>query len=386
MFFHRSLVGLILTSTFVGLFAYAQAACVSVPDPGCGAATQPACPTVASPRTPAAALDAINAAHATEGLPELVLPATYTQASPDQQVIMLINAERVSRNLAPYNNPQSDNDPVLGYTAFNHSSLIAQLPVFWNLTNPAGGGSLVHNNAIDGDIATRISAGIPFTASGRAVGINGWGEIVAANENPEGAMFEWMYDDAASGWGHRHNILNCSFQFAGAGVATAPATAAAFGAATSIFTVDMFSPINGYQMLTVTPGMPKPAGQQLQYSPPPTFDATNNTYGFYLGASLTPAYGVPNYPRWIYIFFPADWGQPNGQDSALGQLPIGSGGTSCAPTLYPPDPQAADPTAMGYSCEMTLPVGTNCANGCSYEIDAVDKFSNTLRVTGTLKR
>src|ERR1700753_4269427 len=129
MFFRRWLVGLILISTFASLGAYAQSTCVPVPNPQCGAAGQPACPTLAYPHTAAAALLAINTAHAAEGIPPLTLPGdTYNQAPPDRKVIMLINGERASRSLPPYNNPQSDNDPVIGYIAFNHSSLIAQLP------------------------------------------------------------------------------------------------------------------------------------------------------------------------------------------------------------------------------------------------------------------
>ena len=137
-------------------------------------------------------------------------------------------------------------------------------------------------------------------------------------------------------------------------------------------------------MLNVAPGTPKPIGQKRGNQVPWTFDATNNTYTFTVGGLLPSAYGVLNGPWPIYIFFPADWGQTTGQDTVLGQSPLGSGGNRCLPTIYPRGIDGNDPTMLLYSCTTTLSAGPNCANGCSYEIDVVDKFSNTLRITGTL--
>ncbi len=49
-----------------------------------------------------AVLKDINAQHRLEGVPPMVLPPNYTNLSPAEQLVLVVNAERESRNIAPF--------------------------------------------------------------------------------------------------------------------------------------------------------------------------------------------------------------------------------------------------------------------------------------------
>ena len=172
--------------------------CGTTPDPGADF------PSLAYNASTDAVIAGINQSRAAEGLPALVLPRNYAQLPDEQKVIVLINLERTARRLSPFNsgNPQlSGNDPVLGYAATNHSTLLQHtLALHPGFTNP-NGGSVWHDNSIEGTVRQRLGALPGFEG-----GVSAWSEIIASG-SPEGAVYGWMYQDSGSRWGHRHNIL-----------------------------------------------------------------------------------------------------------------------------------------------------------------------------------
>jgi uncharacterized protein YkwD len=364
--------------------------CPTIPDPACGGSGQAACPNIAPgvPHTSAAALAVINAARATETPPlgPLVLPDTYTTASPDQQIIMLINAERRSRDLPALNDAADDNDPLLGYVAFNHSTLLAKVPAMWYdvTTNQFRLGSdqtaVAHNDAIDGTPGDRIGS-IPVGDNTLGTMLNGSGEVIAVDASPEAVVLFWMYNDAGSAWGHRHNILNCTFQNAGAGVATSPAVMAEFGTGTIIATVDfIYSATNAYKMLSVPPGTAEPTSYRL-LSLATSLDPSGSFFNIAVTGLFDPVYGVANAIKWAFIWTPAVWGQPSGALPALGVAPAGTGGVPCPITTSPPDPTVSawiirqNPTATTFTCTISTPFSGN-----PVELDVVDTFSHTLQL------
>jgi uncharacterized protein YkwD len=146
----------------------------------------------------AAAIAAINHARALEGLPPLALPENYRQLSPPQQQFVLVNLERTSRGLAPLRW-----DATLAQIATAYSRQMAQLHFF------------AHTSPISGDFQDRLNAN-PAIAN-HYISI---AENIAGNWAPAaGAIYEYLYDDAAEHCAHRHNILNPQFNFIGIGTA-----------------------------------------------------------------------------------------------------------------------------------------------------------------------
>jgi hypothetical protein len=229
---------IVITLLWTLLNTVSHARRCSVPHPAADASELPL------PHSGAMALAGINTQHAAENLPPIRLPTTFFQAPPDQKVIMLINAERLSRRLPRLNNAQDENDPLLAYITTNHSRVVAAHPKFWSMPPNTDGVAVPHENAIDGGFAGRI-----YSVLGKK-GITTMGEIIAVDENPEGAVYGWMYVDADSDWGHRENILDCEFQYAGAGIAADPATDAVFGHGSFVFSVDfIYSADHSYHMV-----------------------------------------------------------------------------------------------------------------------------------------
>jgi hypothetical protein len=140
-----------------------------------GGGTAAACQT--------AALSAIDAARAAEGVGPLDLPANYGALPADEQLFVLVNLERVDRGLAPFSGmtPVLDGEALAG--AVGH-------------TDPTG----------------------PVSAD--------WSSTVAVGEaSALTTDFDWMYDDGPGSinvacpplcWGHRDAILG-SGQLMGAG-------------------------------------------------------------------------------------------------------------------------------------------------------------------------
>jgi uncharacterized protein YkwD len=143
------------------------------------------------------AIEAINHARAAEGLPPLNLPGNYWQLSPSQQQFTLVNLERASRGLHALHW-----DANLAEIATNYSQQMAQLHFF------------SHTSPISGDFQTRLNNNP--AVSGHYTSI---AENIAGNWAPAaGAVYEYLYHDAAEQCAHRQNILNPAFTLIGIGV------------------------------------------------------------------------------------------------------------------------------------------------------------------------
>lgn len=348
-------VGIGLTLLWAGA-PVAQTTCPTFPEPPCG--------QNCSRAHGADVVADLNDMHAAEvpPVPPIILPPTYASASPDQKVIMLINAERRSRNLPALNDAADDNDPVIGYVAENHTKLLAAIPVLTTLKNP-NGGFTAHDDAIDGSASERISS-IP----GSGDTFRFAGEIVAIDDSAEGAVFGWLYGDFYSNWGHRHAILNCGYQFAGAGVAAAPKS----GNSTAVTVDFIVSPANNYTMMTLAPGTDKPTPQIYRAITAYLLGDGHNTMSLRFSGHTRPVYGLPNDIKWVYVWTHAVWGEPFQSRPAIGTYPVGSGGLPC-----PVVARAGEIPDGGvtYTCVMTIP-----DTAFPVEIDAVDTFSNVLRM------
>lgn len=145
-----------------------------------------------APKCLADALAATNRAHRAEGLPHVVLPTNFRSLSVAEQLLVLVDIERVSRG----------ETPVLGLSAT--ANTFAQQGARAN-SDPL----LPANSGIDGATAS-------------------WAANYAAGVNTLDANYQWMYTDgwdgkltfngACSGprapgcWGHRDNILTNATQ------------------------------------------------------------------------------------------------------------------------------------------------------------------------------
>ncbi len=146
----------------------------------------------------AAAIEAINHARASEGLSRLALPPNYWQLAQPQQQFTLVNLERASRGLPPLRW-----DATLAQIATAYSHQMAQLHFFG------------HTSPLSGDFQDRLNANPQIANHYQAIAEN-----LAGNWAPAaGAIYEYVYNDAAEGCAHRQNILNPQFTFIGIGVA-----------------------------------------------------------------------------------------------------------------------------------------------------------------------
>jgi hypothetical protein len=337
----------------------------------------------------------INQGRAAEALPALVLPPNYAQLPDDQKVIVLINLERTARGLSPFDsgNPQlSGNDPVLGYEATNHSALLQQsllqqslgLQAF-DITNPDGG-SVLHENSIEGDLGQRFS-----TLPGFQTGVNAWGEIIAL-VSPEYAVYGWMYQDAGSGWGHRHNILGIDAQhtgggcFTSAGAGFAPPQAGSNG--DNLYTVEFVrnnGTNSGYTPTVISADTPAPTGQTLVSFTATASSTQPGSTDVQVSATYdATVYGLPNDIRQVWIYPSATWGQPTTPATCpagstcpaiLGQLPFGAGAINCPVT------RSAASTPPSYSCAATVPTGSG-----PLVVIALDNYDNALYLDASATR
>lgn len=377
---------------FVGLSAALPFALAHMAFAQCPTIPNPAADNGASPGTTAAAFAAIDAAHVAEGLCarcsaggsmiETYLPANYATLNPDQQVLVLINAERIIRGINPILGPGGTNtgvnDPFMGNITANHSLLVAQnAATWWNVTP-----GIIHDNAVDGTASSRETAplGPPGLVS------NGAGEIIAVDHSIEGAVFEWMYNDAESAWGHRDNILNCAYTLMGSGVAASMINTVQWGANAIVVTVDFITPQAGstYAAPIVPPAAPCPPGPPSPATwtcpvvvAPKVFSeltglgglvqlsADGTTLNIAANISVDPLNGAPNAVQTLLVFQSVTWGAPNGAVPVLGAAPQGTGAFSCplAPigktALDPTDPAVADPAAVSSRCVAGIPFTGN---------------------------
>jgi hypothetical protein len=373
--------------------AFAQP-CPTIPHPAANSTTP-------SPFTSALAFAAIDAAHVAEGvcarcsgsmiesfLPD---PVTYAALNPDQKILVLINAERIIRGIPPILGPGGTNtgvnDPFIGNVTANHALLVAINPTWWLLPI-----SIIHSNAVDGTFDGRETA--PLGPAGLVD--NGFvGEIAAVDHSPEGAIFQWMYDDADSNWGHRDNILSCSFDLMGSGAATTLANVTQWGAGAQVYIVDF---IKSQGTTYAPPVLPQPAPCPPVPAPrtwtcpvvaaPKVFGDTGSgialsadgtTINIAANISVDPLNGAANQVRSVQVFTPANWG---GGVPALGLAPQGTGGFTCPLTpvmhtaLDPDDPAAADPAAVTSRCVASIPFAGN-----PVVFSVLDTYNNLLYQT-----
>jgi hypothetical protein len=133
------------------------------------------------------ALQAINNAHAAEGLKKMILPNNFRKLTMGQQTFIVTNLERVVRGLRP----------IVGLTARLNKN--------------------AHHAAVTQSDPTLVMALLNL------LGIREYASIWAGDFGPLASDFDWMYNDgydpagsvnldcrkpSASGcWGHRHAIL-----------------------------------------------------------------------------------------------------------------------------------------------------------------------------------
>jgi hypothetical protein len=159
------------------------------------------------------------------------LPDNYSTLTDNQKLVVLINLERQARGLSlfptltVYSNSQSGSgntlygDVPLSWEAQNHALVLAEFYQFQQLSYD--GTSLVHENAIDGDGETNGTNNSMVTVLNRIEAIPGFSTTMGSTtvgpqpnieaetdvQNPEAAVFTLLYQDADSGWGHRHGLL-----------------------------------------------------------------------------------------------------------------------------------------------------------------------------------
>lgn len=143
------------------------------------------------------AIAAINTARMREGLPKLSLPPDYWKLPPTEQQFTLVNLERSSRGLKTL-----QWDANLAHLATAYSQQMVQLHFF------------AHDSPISGGFPARLEANPQIAAHYQTIAEN-----LAGNRAPAaGAIYEYLYNDAAEQCSHRQNILNPTFQLIGIGV------------------------------------------------------------------------------------------------------------------------------------------------------------------------
>ncbi len=144
----------------------------------------------------------------------LALPiseATWTGYTPQQQVFVLYNAERQDRGLGTL----TLDITLMSQIDVNHSQEMNQYGYFAHsspINNPPPAASIFDRLTVNPAIANNCC---------------NLGENIAGNGSAAAAVFEWMYDDGSSSFGHRHSILGYTggggfgnYNWVGVGVST----------------------------------------------------------------------------------------------------------------------------------------------------------------------
>jgi uncharacterized protein YkwD len=143
------------------------------------------------------AIAALNHARALAGLPPLKLPLRFYQSDPAQQQWVLVNLERRARGLPPLRE-----DANLAQMALNYSRQMRDLHFF------------SHTSPIGGTFTQRLAANPALSGHYRLAAEN-----LAGNPVPgAGAIYEYMYDDAAENCLHRATILTPALTLVGIAV------------------------------------------------------------------------------------------------------------------------------------------------------------------------
>jgi len=129
---------------------------------------------------------------------------TFQAASQQQQMFILINAERVDRGLPAL---QMDTT-LLSQIAFNHSKELIDYNYF-------GHASPLHNGLFD-----KANASVDTLLTNRALAEN----IFGGGIPPAAMVYGYMYKDAGSSWGHRRNILSATATWVGIGFVSGAGT------------------------------------------------------------------------------------------------------------------------------------------------------------------
>jgi uncharacterized protein YkwD len=137
-------------------------------------------------------------------------PTAYDAATPRMQELLLVNAERQDRGLGVL---QLDTT-LLSQIDLTHSRELVQYNYFAHSSpiNEPGG-----NN----DSFTRLTVNPAINGHN-----DGLGENIAGGGPAADAIYRFMYEDSASNWGHRQNILGFSggtpghYDWIGIGIAT----------------------------------------------------------------------------------------------------------------------------------------------------------------------
>jgi len=161
---------------------------------GTGCIDIPASPDYLSTNSEADAIAAIDNAHAQEKLPPLRLPANYYHLEPPKQQLILLNFERTDRGLLPL-----EMDATLSQMALGYSRQLFNLHFF------------SHTSPISGTFTNRMENN-PATANLYSLAAENLAGNPAAGAGP---IYEYMYDDAAEGCGHRLNILDPELNLVG---------------------------------------------------------------------------------------------------------------------------------------------------------------------------
>jgi uncharacterized protein YkwD len=124
-------------------------------------------------------------------------PTAYDAATPQQQTLLLVNAERQDRGLPPL---QLDTT-LISQIAFNHSQERAQYHYDAHespINQPGGKNDPISRMAVNPAVAGHATC--------YAENIFAWNST-PDDANPAHAIYWYMYQDADSQWGHRQDIL-----------------------------------------------------------------------------------------------------------------------------------------------------------------------------------
>lgn len=189
-------LAMVLLAGAVGYVPAAYQSLASPSHPSSGCVNIPAVPDYLATGSAYDAIAALNHAHALEGLPPLKLPLRFYQFGPAQQQWLLVNLERKARGLAPLSE-----DANLARLALNYSRQMRDLRFF------------SHTSPIGGTFTERLAANPALAGHYRLAAEN-----LAGNPAPgAGAIYEYMYDDAAENCLHRANILDPALTLVGIG-------------------------------------------------------------------------------------------------------------------------------------------------------------------------
>ncbi len=192
-------------------------------------------------------------------------PAAYDAATPQAQTLMLLNAERQDRGLGAL---QLDST-LLSQISLNHSKEFAQYNYFDHpspINQPGGKNDSISrvtvNPAVQGHNTNCCAENIYAGASNAPGG-----------GSPADAVYNFMYKDSSSNWGHRQNILGYN-----AGVDNSPGhyTWVGIGIATGGSFGDYYT-LDFLEDSTATPYTPPTTAdtQAPTMNPPTVVDANN---------------------------------------------------------------------------------------------------------------